>query len=163
MEYSLPNTDLLRLRELVTRGFATWGEKPKANIHFADGSHYEHEGEINFFDNKVDPITSVIKSRASFPNPDGVVLPGQFVRIAISGPVLTKAIAIPRSSILETSQGAMVLVVDKENKVASRKIKILLNMDENAIVEDGLKSGERIVTEGIGKLKDGQLIQEMKP
>ncbi|MBQ7456079.1 MAG: efflux RND transporter periplasmic adaptor subunit [Desulfovibrio sp.] len=162
VEFSLPNTDLLELRQLVTRGFATWGDKPKAMIRFADGSEYEHPGEINFFDHKVDPVTSVVRARASFPNPEGLILPGQFVRIAISGPVLTKAIAIPRSSILETQQGPMVIVVDAQNKASSRKITLLLNMDENAIVEKGLTPGEKIVTEGINKIRDGQTVQEIQ-
>lgn len=163
VEFSLPNTDLLRFHRLVVRGLATWGEKPETKILFSDGSEYDKLGEINFFDNKVDPVTSVIKARASFPNPDGLVLPGQFVRILVKGPMLTKAIAIPRSSILQTQQGAMVMVVDKENKVASRKIVVLLNLEEDAIVESGLKAGERIVTEGIGKIRDGQVVQEIQP
>lgn len=163
VEFSLPNTDLLRFQRLVVRGLAAWGDKPETKIHFADGTEYDKIGQINFFDNKVDPVTSVIKARASFPNPDGLVLPGQFVRILIKGPLLTKAIAVPRSSILHTQQGAMVMVVDGENKVSSRKIVILLNLEENAIVESGLKAGERIVTEGIGKIRDGQVVQEIQP
>ncbi|MBQ7585021.1 MAG: efflux RND transporter periplasmic adaptor subunit [Desulfovibrionaceae bacterium] len=162
VEFSMSNTDLLKLRQLVDRGFATWGDKPEAKILFADGSLYEHVGEINFFDHKVDPVTSVVKARASFPNPEGLVLPGQFVRIAISGPSLTKALAVPRSSILHTQQGPMVMVVDKDNKVSSRNVTILLNMDDDAILEKGLKPGEKIVIEGIGKIRDGQTIQEAK-
>ena len=163
VDFSLPNTELLRFQRLVTRGLATWGEKPATKIRFADGTYYDQTGEINFFDKKVDPVTSVIKARASFPNPDGLVLPGQFVRLTVTGPMLTKAIAIPRSSILQTQQGSMVMVVDGENKVSSRKITILLNIDEDAIVESGLKAGERIVTEGIGKIRDGQVVQEINP
>ena len=163
VEFSLPNTQLLQLRRLVVRGLATWGDEPETKIRFSDGSEYEESGKINFFDNKVDPVTSVIKARASFPNPKGLVLPGQFVRISIIGPKLTNAIAIPRSSILQTQQGAMVMVVDKENKVSSRKVEILLNVEEDAIIESGLKAGERIVTEGIGKIRDGQVVQEIKP
>ncbi|MBQ7617727.1 MAG: efflux RND transporter periplasmic adaptor subunit [Desulfovibrio sp.] len=163
VEFSLPNTQLLFFRRLVVRGFASWGDEPETKIRFADGTPYELSGKINFFDNKIDPVTGVIKARASFPNPDGLVLPGQFVRIAVIGPKLTKAIAIPRSSILQTQQGAMVMVVDKENKVSSRKVVILLNLKEDAIIESGLKVGERIVTEGIGKIRDGQVVEEIKP
>ncbi|MBR3665057.1 MAG: efflux RND transporter periplasmic adaptor subunit [Desulfovibrio sp.] len=163
VEFSLPNTDLLLFQRLVVRGLATWGNEPATKIQFADGSDYDKIGKINFFDNKVDPVTSVIKARAVFPNPDGLVLPGQFVRIVVKGPLLTKALAIPRSSILQTQQGAMVMVVDGENKVSSRKIVVLLNLGENAIVESGLKTGERIVIEGIGKIRDGQVVQEIKP
>ncbi|MCR5562421.1 MAG: efflux RND transporter periplasmic adaptor subunit [Desulfovibrio sp.] len=163
VEFSLPNTDLLSFHRLVTRGFATWGKEPETVIRFADGTEYDKVGKINFFDNKVDPVTGVIKARASLPNPDGLVLPGQFVRIIVKGPMLTNAIAIPRSSILQTQQGAMVMVVDGENKVSSRKIVVLLNLKEDAVIESGLKAGERIVTEGIGKIKDGQVVQEVKP
>ena len=163
VEFSLPNTDLLHFQRLVARGLATWGDEPATKIRFADGTEYDKIGKINFFDNKVDPVTSVIKARASFPNPDGLVLPGQFVRIVVKGPMLTNAIAIPRSSILQTQQGAMVMVVDRENKVSSRSVKILLNLDEDAIIESGLNVGERIVTEGIGKIRNGQVVQEIKP
>ncbi|MCR4665898.1 MAG: efflux RND transporter periplasmic adaptor subunit [Desulfovibrio sp.] len=163
VEFSLPNTDLLHFRRLVLQGFASWGKKPATRIRFADGTEYDKTGMINFIDNKVDPVTSVIQARASFPNPDGLVLPGQFVRIVVEGPLLPKAIAIPRSSILQTQQGPMVMVVDGENKVSSRKIVVLLNMGENTVVESGLKVGEEIVTEGIGKIKDGQTVQKAKP
>ena len=163
VEFSLPNIDLLRFQRLVTMGVAVWGDKPEAVIKFADGSTYDKIGQINFFDHKVDPITSVIKARASFPNPDALVLPGQFVRINVNGPKLIKAIAIPKASILQTQQGAMVMVVDSANKVASRKIVVLFNLKDDAIVQSGLKPGERIVIEGIGKIRDGQVVQEVKP
>ncbi|MBO4334551.1 MAG: efflux RND transporter periplasmic adaptor subunit [Desulfovibrio sp.] len=160
VDFSLPHMTLLKMQSLVTRGFANWTDKPKTKIRFADDSVYEHEGEINFFDHKVDPVTSVVRARASFPNPEGLVLPGQFVRIAIKGPVLSKAIIIPKSSILQTQQGTMVMVVDKENKVMSREVKVLMNIDDNAVLEKGLKAGERIVIEGIGKIRDGQTVRE---
>ena len=163
VEFSLPNIDLLRFQRLVTLGLAAWGDNPATVLKFVDGTNYDKIGQINFFDHKVDPITSVIKARASFPNPDNLVLPGQFVRISVSGPKLVNAIAIPKSSILQTQQGAMVMVVDPSNKVASRKIEVLFNRKEDAIVRSGLKPGERIVTEGIGKIRDGQVVQEVKP
>ncbi|MCR5814701.1 MAG: efflux RND transporter periplasmic adaptor subunit [Desulfovibrio sp.] len=160
VDFSLPHMALLQLQSLVARGFATWTNKPQTKIRFADDSEYQHVGEINFFDHKVDPVTSVVRARASFPNTEGLVLPGQFVRIAITGPVLTKAIAIPKSSILHTQQGDVVMVVDAENKVKSREVKVLLNMGDEAILEKGLKPGERIVIEGIGKIRDGQTVKE---
>ena len=80
--------------------------------------------------------------------------------IIVSGPILPNAISIPKSSILQTQQGAMVIVVDAHNKAMSRQIKILLNEEDNAIVESGLKTGERIIIEGIGKIKDGQTVKE---
>ena len=160
VEFNLPNTDMLKLRQLVTRGFATWGDKPEARIRFADGSTYDHVGELNFVDNKVDPATSVIKARCSFPNPDNLVLPGQFVRVAISGPVLTKAKTIPRAAVLQTQQGTMVMVVTDKGIVQSRPIKILLPHGEDYVLEAGLESGEKIVTEGVGKIRDGQAVHE---
>ena len=160
VEFSLPHMSLLQMQSLVSRGFATWTEKPQTKIRFADDSEYSHAGEINFFDHKVDPVTSVVRARSSFPNPDGLVLPGQFVRIAVTGPVLSKAIVIPKASILQTQKGPMVMVVDAENKVMSRDVKVLMNIDDNAILEKGLKPGERIVIEGIGKIRDGQTVRE---
>lgn len=163
VEFSLPNMDILNLRRLVDRGFATWGEKPEARVRFADGSQYEKTGELNFIDNKVDPVTSVVKARASFPNPENLLMPGQFVRVAVSGPVLTKALCVPRGAVIQTQQGSMVMVVDGNDTVSSRKIKILLARGEEYIVEEGLKAGERIVSEGIGKIRDGQKVQELPP
>lgn len=160
VEFSLPNTDILQWRQLVTRGFATWGDKPEARIRFADGSTYDKVGELNFVDNKVDPATSVIKARCAFPNPDNLVLPGQFVRVAISGPVLTNARTIPRAAVLQTQQGAMVMVVTDKGIVQSRPIRILLPHGEDYVLEEGLEAGEKIVTEGVGKIRDGQAVRE---
>lgn len=160
VEFSLPNTDMLKLRQLVTRGFATWGDKPEARIRFADGSTYDHVGELNFVDNKVDPVTSVIRARCSFPNPDNLVLPGQFVRVAISGPVLTNAKTIPRAAVLQTQKGTMVMVVTDKGTVQSRPVKILLPHGEDYVLEEGLEAGEKIVTEGVGKIRDGQAVRE---
>ena len=165
IDFSIAAPERMRRQQLQAAGRLRFpeGGRYKARLRLLDGSMYQGEGEVTFIDSQVQPTTGVIKARAVFDNSNGQIIPGQYVRLFMEGDVLTRAILIPQKCVLITQQGAMVMVVDKENKVSSRKVVILLNLKEDAIIESGLKVGERIVTEGIGKIRDGQVVEEIKP
>ena len=159
VEFSIPNTDLMQFSRLVTSGKAVWGENPEAKIRFADGSLYDNVGTVPFIDSKVDQITSVIRARASFPNTENLVLPGQFVRVDVKGPKLINVLVVPSQALLHTQKGAMLMLIDDKKSVNSRIVKVLLSMGDYSVIEEGINEGDIIVTEGVNKIRDGQIVR----
>lgn len=164
VDFSIPSTEYLRLRRLVSEGKAVSVENAPAHIRFSDGSDYAHAGRVTFLDTRVDINTSVIKARAVFPNPKRVVLPGQFVRVSVGGIELKDALLIPQSAMLQTQKGAIVMVLNDKNEPEVRPIKIGDGLQDYSIgnafvVEEGLSPGERVISEGINKIRPGQSVR----
>lgn len=153
--FSIPSPQFMRMRTLEAAGRLKMG-KIVAELILADGTPYSRKGEVTFVDKQVNPGTSVVASRAEFSNPDNLVLPGQFVRVKITGPVLINALLIPQKSVIQTQKGSMVVVVGPDNKAEMRSVKLGDNYGDAFLVDEGLKSGERIVVEGSNKAVPGQ-------
>ncbi len=153
--FSIPSPEYMRLRVLQSQGRLKF-DKLQALLDLADGSRYPTQGTITFIDRQVNPGTSVVAARAEFANPEYLVLPGQFVRITISGPVLNRAILIPQQAVLQTQRGSMVVVVGENNVAEMRLVKLGQAYGDNFLIDDGLKPGERIVIEGTSKAQPGQ-------
>jgi membrane fusion protein (multidrug efflux system) len=117
---------------------------------------YGQVGRVSFIDKQVDPATGAVRMRAEFPNPDGRVLPGQFVRVFIDGATLKNAILIPQKAVLQTQKGDLVMVVGRENTIEARPVQLADAIGKNFLVEKGLAAGERIVLEGVLKARPGQ-------
>ena len=129
-----------------------------AKLRLLDGRMYAGEGKVTFIDSKVQPTTGVIKARAVFPNSDGAIMPGQYVRIYLEGDTLKDAILIPRKALVLTQQGSLVMGVDKENTVYPIPVVVSESIGDNYLVDSGLKGGERIVIEGIVKARPGSKV-----
>jgi membrane fusion protein (multidrug efflux system) len=97
--------------------------------------------------------------RAEFPNPDDMVLPGQFVRVFIDGALLKNAVLIPQKAVLQTQKGDLVMVVNRENIIEARPVRLADAIGKNFLVEKGLAAGERIVLEGLLKARPGQPVR----
>jgi len=120
-----------------------------------DGSEYPHAGNINFVDNKIDPATGTILLRCNFPNPDKLLLPGQYVRVLVKLKKDKMVILVPQVAVISQQAGHSVLVVDAQGMVASRKITLGEKYGIKWVVENGLKEGEWVITEGIQKVRPG--------
>lgn len=153
--FSIPSPQFMRMRTLEAAGRLKIG-KIVAELILADGTPYSRKGEVTFVDKQVNPGTSVVASRAEFANPDNLVLPGQFVRVKITGPVLINALLIPQKAVIQTQKGSMVVVVGPDNKAEMRPVKVGDNYGDAFLVDEGLKTGERIVIEGSNKAVPGQ-------
>jgi membrane fusion protein (multidrug efflux system) len=125
----------------------------------ADGSIYPHPGKFSFAGREVNPNTGSIQLVGIFPNPDYVLRPGQFARVRARTQVLPDAIAIPQRAVSELQGSYQVAVVDPQNKVHLRSVKVGDQMGSEWVIESGLRAGERIVVEGTQKVKEGTTVQ----
>lgn len=124
-------------------------------LRLADGSLYEHPGRFDFVGNQVDEATGTVQVRAEFPNPDGLLLPGQFATVIIERADAVDAILLPQAAMLTDQGGSYVLLVNDEDVVQARRIRTGQRFGANVVVVDGLAAGERVVLYGIQKVRPG--------
>lgn len=144
--------DKNREREEVER------EEPYLELILSDGSIHNHKGIVEFVDRQVDPTTGSILLQASFPNPEGIIRPGQFARINASVRTIKNGILIPQRSVMEMQGIHNVYVINNENKVELRRIKVGPTVDSFWLVDEGLNNGEKVVYEGLQKVKPGMTV-----
>ncbi len=142
---------LLRTRELKPPANGKW----PARIRLADGSLYAGVGYLNFSDNRVDPRTGTIRARAIFDNTEGHLLPGQFVRILINFGSMGEQLQVPERAIVRSQDERLVMVVNAENVVESRPVKLGHANAGMVVVSEGLQQGERVVVDGLLKARPG--------
>jgi membrane fusion protein (multidrug efflux system) len=121
----------------------------------ADDSIYPHEGTMNFIDRKVDEFTSTLPIRLEFPNPDGLIRPGQFARIRAVLETRKNALLVPQRAVQEGMEGASVFVVGPDNTVEKRRVKVGSRQGSQWIIEEGLRAHDQIIIEGIQKVRPG--------
>jgi membrane fusion protein, multidrug efflux system len=120
-----------------------------------DGSTYKHKGKPDFVDREVDATTGAMLIQASFPNPEKLLRPGQFARIRAEARIVKDGILIPQRCVMELQGLHNVYVVDASNKAETREITVGTKVGSNWLITDGLKPGERVVYEGLQKVRDG--------
>ena len=132
-------------------------EKPTVvpRLRLADGSIYAHEGEIEFVDNRVDPTTGTIRVRAEFPNPESLLLPGQFVNVVLTVGEEEKRVVVPQAAVQQNQTGPFVLVVGEDNRVEARQIETGARVGPDLVVEQGLQAGETVIVQGLQKARPG--------
>jgi membrane fusion protein (multidrug efflux system) len=120
-----------------------------------DGSVYGHNGKVDFVDREVDTTTGAMLVQASFPNPERLLRPGQFVRVRVKGQVIKNGILIPQRCVMELQGLHNVYVVAANNKAEIREITVGPKVGSDWLITEGLKPGEKVVYEGLQKVKDG--------
>ncbi len=121
----------------------------------ADGSVYERPGTISFADREVNPATGAIRIAGFFPNPNNLLRPGGFGRVRASVRTQNGALLIPQRAVIELQGSQQVAVVEQDNKVSIRPVKVGDRVGNMWIVTEGLKAGEHVVVEGLQKLRNG--------
>ena len=129
-----------------------------ARLRLLDGTLCPETGKVTFIDSKVQPGTGVIQARAVFENKDGVIMPGQYVRLIMGGDVLHDAILIPQKCVIQTQKGSSVMLVDKDNVVSVGAINIAATVGDQYLIDSGLESGQRIISEGMVKARPGSKV-----
>lgn len=129
--------------------------KDVPRLKLPNGAAYPLPGRFEFVDNKVDPTTGTILVRAVFPNPDGLLLPGLFVTVSVEEAKAEPALIVPQAAVQEDQAGRFVLVVTPENLVEIRRVEMGQRLGVNWEVRKGLSEGDRVVYEGIQKVRPG--------
>jgi membrane fusion protein (multidrug efflux system) len=131
---------------------------PVVRVTLPDGTLYEHPGTMNFLDVQVDPGTDTVTVRGELPNPDRVLVDGQFVGVRVERGEPERVLAVPQASLQVDQAGPYVLVVGGDDKVEARRVTLGEVEGEQVVVESGLNEGERIIVEGIQKVRPGMTV-----
>lgn len=134
------------------------GVKLPLQMILADGRVHPYKGNFAFADRQVDVRTGTIKVAALFPNPGNVVRPGQFARVIAETTIRKDAILVPQRAVAELQGVFQVAVVGPDNKVNIRPVKVAERVDNLWVIEKGLKTGERVVAEGLQKVREGSVV-----
>ena len=155
------SAELQRMRRDVASGKITLiGEDIPVQLILEDGSLYEESGKLAFSEVSVDPGTGSVTLRASFPNPDGALLPGMYVRARMTQGQTDQAIMLPHAALTHDQRGnSIVMVVNAENLVEARPVQTRGTQGNKWIVTDGLANGEKVIVEGLQKARPGQPVQ----
>ncbi len=124
----------------------------------ADGSTYPHDGTFYFADRQVNQSTGAIRIAALFPNPGNILRPGGYGKVRTAVRVQKDALLVPQRAVSELQGGYQVAAVDDENKVSVRTVKVGDRVGNQWIIADGLKRGERVVVEGVQKVRPGMQV-----
>jgi membrane fusion protein, multidrug efflux system len=131
------------------------GSQLPLKLTLANGETYPHPGHIVFVDRSITAQTGSLRIAASFPNPGNLLRPGQFGRIQAATEVERNAVLVPQRAVNELQGNYQVAVVGPDNLIKFRSVKLGPQVGDKIVIADGLQAGERVVTEGIDKLKDG--------
>ncbi|GGE65138.1 acriflavin resistance protein [Shewanella carassii] len=145
-------------QEAETEGKAVEGF---VRITLPDNSEYRYLGNVSFTDPQVNPSTGTFEVRAVLPNPDKELLPGQYTNVRIKLSEIDNAIVIPQRSTQVDQGGVYVMVVMPDNKVERRFIVIEHQGPEGVVVKSGLNAGERVIVEGMHRVRHGQLAEPL--
>ena len=155
-------TELLRLKRSLEGGRLNQGgaNQKKVRLLLEDGTPYFKEGTLQFQDVTVDPTTGSVILRVVFPNPQGVLLPGMFVRAVVREGINEQAILIPQQAVSRDPKGNPVaLIVDAGGKVQQRMLVLDRAIGDKWLVSSGLASGDRVIAEGMQKARPGESVK----
>ena len=158
VSFSQSAAEVLELRRAIAGGSAG-GSAVEVRLSFADGTDYAVPGVIEFLDFSVDEETGTVQLRAEFANPDGLLLPGEFVKARIYAGEMSDVIAIPQRAVTVAKNGGTVMIVDKDGKAALRPVKLGEMVGENWVIESGLKPGDKVIVSNLQKLQPGAPVQ----
>ncbi|WP_433911158.1 efflux RND transporter periplasmic adaptor subunit [Sphingomonas yabuuchiae] len=153
-------TNLLSLRRSLSARDGVIPASARVTLRLEDGTDYGQTGTVEFAEAVVDPQTGTVTLRARFPNPQGLLLPGMFVRARFAQAIDTSAYMVPQQAVSRDPKGnATVFIVGPNDKVQERKVKAERTQGAFWVVTDGLKPGDKIVTQGLGTLRPGQSVR----
>jgi membrane fusion protein (multidrug efflux system) len=146
-------SELTRLRKTAGRDQARSLDAPvPVTVVLDDGSELPQKGKLLFSDISVDPTSGQITLRAEVPNQDGLLLPGQYVRVRLSQAQLPSGILLPQQAVTRSDQGDSVMVVGADGKPSQRQVKVGPAQGNQWVVLEGLKPGEQVIVDGFQKM-----------
>ena len=153
-------SDLLSLRRSLSARDGLIPASAQVRLRLEDGTDYGQVGTVEFAEAVVDPQTGTVTLRARFPNPQGLLLPGMFVRARFAQAIDTSAYLVPQQAVSRDAKGnATLFVVGPNDKVQQKTVRAERTQGSFWVVTDGLKPGDRIITQGLSNLRDGQSVR----
>ena len=166
VDFSMTALDYLKSKErnvILGQKDSTRSWQPMVTVTLADNSEYPYKGLVDFADPQVDPQTGTFSVRAEMPNPDRVLLPGQFTKVRALLDVREHATVVPQKSLIIEKGGAYVFVMRRDSIAERRFIELGPEFGNNVVVERGIVPGEMLVTEGYHKLTPGVKMRPVPP
>ena len=161
VDFSMTALDYLKSKErnieIGRQDSTSW--QPNITITLADNTVYPYKGYVDFAEPQVDPQTGTFSVRAEMPNPNRVLLPGQFTKVKLLLDVREGAVAVPQKAVTIEKGGAYIYVMRRDSTVEKRFIELGPEFGNNMVVERGLAAGEQVVTEGFHKLTPGMKVR----
>lgn len=155
------SSELLALKQALAKG--TLGQaatQTEVSLTLEDGSTYAHKGTLQFSEVTVNPDTGSVTLRASFPNPDQLLLPGMYVRATVQEGQQANALLVPQRGVSRNAKGeATALVVSKDGTVEPRVLQTNRTIGSNWLVTAGLQQGDQLIVEGLQKIRPGAVVQ----
>lgn len=154
------SAEWLQLRKQLAAGRMAGASDLPVTILLEDGTEYSRPGKLAFSEVSVDPTTGSFALRVVVPNPDHVLLPGMYVRAVVGTGVRENGLLVPQQGVQRDPKGGTTaLVVDGDNKVALREVRVSQTVGDKWLVEEGLAPGDRVVVEGLQKIRPGAVVQ----
>ncbi len=154
------SSEILQIRKELAAGSLASTSNLPVTILLEDGAQYAQRGRLAFSEVTVDPSTGSTAIRVIVPNPNDLLLPGMYVRAVVSTGRRDNALLAPQQGITRDPKGnASALTVNADNKVEARKVKVSGTIGDKWLVEEGLKAGDRLIVEGVMKVKPDMLVQ----
>lgn len=156
--------DIINFRQALRDGGVSEADGARVQLLLPNGSTYALEGRLQFSEVTVDPSSGAVTLRATFPNPDGLLMPGMYVRARVVAGQQTNAILAPQQGISRDARGrATAMVVNAQNKAEIRQVEAKQTLGDKWIVTQGLKAGDRLIVEGPTNLKPGTAVTPRAP
>lgn len=157
VNFGQSSSDVIALRRDIASGKldSPGLGRVRVKLILEDGTPYEPEGVLDFADVAIDPETGTVSLRAQVPNPGLVLLSGQFVRAKIESGIIPDGIMVPQRAVTVSDRGATVLIIGPKNVATLRPIKLGALNGKNWVVLSGLKAGDRVIVNGLQKVRPG--------
>lgn len=161
VDFAQPAAEVLALQRALKKGQAAalTGQDIGVQVILSDGVTYERPGKLLFSDLAVDRATDNVSMRAVLPNPDGLLLPGMYVRVKLSHAVQQGAVTIPKGALQRDRHGATVFVVKADNTLAAQPVAAQTLAGDQWLVTSGLTGGERVAIPGMQTLEAGMAVK----
>jgi membrane fusion protein (multidrug efflux system) len=164
VNFNVSEGDILRSQKSIAEGRLQF--PPQGNftvqVVLADQTVFLESGKVNFASPTYDQKTGTMMVRAVLPNPENVLRPGQFVRVRLSGAVRPNAIVVPQRAVLQNQKGMFVFLVNESNEVVMQPIEPGEWDQKNWVINGGLKAGDKVVIDGVNKLRPGMKVSVRK-
>jgi membrane fusion protein (multidrug efflux system) len=158
IEFTLPETEAAQVRARLATGSA-----PRVRVEVQGGAQLPEPAKLTFVDNAVEATSGTVRARAVMPNPDGRLVPGQFVRAQLDGVEIPDAVTVPRRAVMSSAQGSFVWLVGEGDAVDLRPVRLAGMVGERAVIAEGLAGGERVIVEGVLKVQPGVKVKTVAP